>query len=178
MLGGSFWIALLRNGIGVCIFMSVFLMLDCPRFSMKKTIMGYVLFGIIMAVGFSFWYALGWDGYVRFAGILALPVAGVFCLLMSGETIYLSLYKIALGFYLLAVIVFCGIDAARMWFDGNMWADIVIRCVMCGTILFFIAKKVRGSFLAGADILEEEMDLFSVVTLFVSIMIAALVAFW
>lgn len=36
MLGGSFWIAFLRNGIGAGLIMTVFLMLDRPRQPMKK----------------------------------------------------------------------------------------------------------------------------------------------
>ena len=38
MLGGSFWVALLRNTISAGLMMSFFLMVDRPRFSMKKTI--------------------------------------------------------------------------------------------------------------------------------------------
>ena len=36
MLGGSYWISLLRNGMGVGLMTVVFLLLDRPRFSMKK----------------------------------------------------------------------------------------------------------------------------------------------
>lgn len=178
MLGGSFWIALFRNGIGAGLVMAVFLLLDRPRQSMKRTIMCYVVFGCLLAVFFSIWYALDWDGFIRFAGILVIPITGSFGILMSEEKLYLSLYKIALGFYFLAVVVFCGIDASRIWFGGDMWADIGIRVVLVIAILVLIARKVRHSFLEGADMLEEEMDFFSVATLFVSILIAALVAFW
>ena len=38
MLGGSFWIAALRNTISIGLMMGFFLMLDRPKFSMKKTI--------------------------------------------------------------------------------------------------------------------------------------------
>lgn len=178
MLGGSFWVAFIRNGIGAGLITAVFLLLDRPRFSLKKTACCYALFGLAVVVSFSIWYVIDQQNYIRFAGILAIPVIGIFCLFMSGETIYLSLYKMALGFYMLAVTVFCGIDASRMWFGASMWADIALRIVMCFVILVFITRKIRKSFLEGADILEEEMDLFSMAALLVSIVIAAMVALW
>lgn len=178
MLGGSFWIAFLRNGIGAGLIMTVFLMLDCPQQPMKKTIGWYVIFGSMIAALFSVWYVLNREGFIRFAGISTIPIVGSFSILMSREKLYLSLYKIALGFYLLAVVVFCGVNASRIWFDQNMWVDIIIRLIMVIAILVLIAKKVRCSFLESVDMLEEEMDFFSIITLFVSIVIAALVAFW
>lgn len=178
MLGGSFWIAFLRNGIGAGLIMTVFLMLDRPRQPMKKTIGWYVIFGSMIVALFSVWYVLNREGFIRFAGISTIPITGSFSILMSREKLYLSLYKIALGFYLLAVVVFCGVNASRIWFDQNMWVDIIIRLIMVIAILVLIAKKVRCSFLESVDMLEEEMDFFSIITLFVSIVIAALVAFW
>lgn len=178
MLGGSFWIAFLRNGIGAGLIMTVFLMLDRPRQPMKKTIGWYVIFGSMIAALFSVWYLLNREGFIRFAGISAIPITGSFSMLMSREKLYLSFYKIALGFYFLAVVVFCGVNASRIWFDQNMWVDIIIRLVMAIAILVLIAKQVRRCFLESVDMLEEEMDFFSIITLFVSIVIAALVAFW
>ena len=178
MLGGSFWIAFLRNGIGAGLIMTVFLMLDRPRQPMKKTIGWYVIFGSMIAALFSVWYVLNREGFIRFSGISVIPITGSFSILMSREKLYLSFYKIALGFYFLAVVVFCGVNASRIWFDQNMWVDIIIRLVMAIAILVLIAKKVRRSFLESVDMLEEEMDFFSIITLFVSIVIAALVAFW
>lgn len=178
MLGGSFWVAFFRNGMGAVLLMAVFLLLDRPRKSMKRTVRWYILFGCLFALLFSIWYVLDRESFVRFGGISCIPFTGGFGIWMSREKLYLSLYKIALGFYFLAIVVFCGVDASRIWFGGDKWADIVIRFLMISAILFLIIRKIRRSFLDSVDILEEEMDLFSVVTLFISIGIAALVAFW
>lgn len=178
MLGGSFWIAVLRNGMGAGLMMAVFLLLDRPRLSMKKTVWCYAIFGVLVTIGFSLWYLFDSQNFVRFAGMLSIPVVGIFCMRMSRDTLYLSLYKLTLGFYLLSVVVFCGIDAARIWFAGNMWADVIVRIVIIAGILFVIASRVRKSFLEGIDYLREEMDWFSAITVFLSILIAALVAFW
>lgn len=178
MLGGSFWVAGVRSCMAACLIMSVFLLLDHPRLSMKKTIFLYVLFGLAAVAGFSIWYAVGRESFVRFAGLLTIPVIGAFCTKMSRETIYVSLYKLTFGFYLFSVTVFCGVDAARLWFSGSIWADIAVRFVLTAVMIAVIVRKVRTRFLESINYVREEMDWFSTVTVFFSILTAALVAFW
>jgi len=50
MLGGSFWAAFLRNAISTVLMLSFFLMLDRPRFSMKKTAWCYIIFGVTACI--------------------------------------------------------------------------------------------------------------------------------
>ena len=97
---------------------------------------------------------------------------------MSREVVYLSLYKIALAFYLFSVCTFCGVDAARWWFEGNLWVDVFVRFVCLVLILVFTWFKLRRQFLNSVDFLLQEMDLFSVATLFVSVMLGAIMAYW
>ncbi len=178
MLGGSFWTAFLRNGISAGLIMLVFLLLDRPKLPMKKTVRYYILFGCLVSFLFSVWYALDEKGFVRFSGVSVIAVVGSFCLLMSREKAYLSLYKIALGFYLLAITVVCGIDASRIWFGGDIWVDIVIRVIVVLAILLLILWKIRPNFLEGIEILEKEMSFFSIAALFASVMFVGFVALW
>lgn len=178
MLGGSFWIAFFRNTLSVALMMSFFLMLDRPRFSMKKTVYSYACFAVLMVTAYSIWYLAANESFVKFAALSSLPVIGIFCSLMSGEIFYLSLYKMALGFYLFSVCVFCGVDVARWWFDGNLWVDILVRFLCMVIILTVTWKKLRKKFLSGVDFLIEEMDAFSAVTLFVSVLHGAVIAYW
>ncbi len=178
MLGGSFWVAFLRNVISTVLMLSIFLMLDRPRFSMKTTVWCYIIFGICMITTYSVWYLVEKDSFIRLAALSVLPVIGIFCSLMSSEVLYLSLYKMALTFYLFSVCTFCGVDVARWWFEGNLWIDILVRFVCLVLILIFIWFKFRKQFLNGVDFLLQEMDLFSAVALFVSIMLGAIMAYW
>lgn len=178
MLGGSFWVAFLRNVISTVLMLSIFLMLDRPRFSMKITVWCYIIFGICMITTYSAWYLVANDSFIRLAALSVLPVIGIFCSLMSSEVLYLSLYKMALTFYLFSVCTFCGVDVARWWFEGNLWIDILVRFVCLVLILIFIWFKFRKQFLNGVDFLLQEMDLFSAVALFVSIMLGAIMAYW
>ena len=178
MLGGSFWIACLRNAISTVLLLSLFLMLDRPKVPMKKAIWCYVFFGVFIIVAYSGWYLLDKNTFVHYAAFSTLPVIGLFCSLMSSEVLYLSLYKMALSFYLFSVCTFCGVDVARWWFDGNLWVDILVRIICLVIILCFIWFKFRKQFLNGVDFLIQEMDFFSAVTLFVSVMTGAIVAYW
>lgn len=178
MLGGSFWIAVLRNSLGAVLMMSVFLLLDHPRLSMKRTVSYYFLFALFVIAGFSLWYLYGHEDFIRFSGMLSIFVVGMFCISLSREILYVSLYKLALAFYFLSLTVFCGIDASRIWFDESIWADIVIRFIMTIIIIVLIVSKIRKRFLEGIGYLRDEMDWFSAVTVLLSIFIAAIVAFW
>lgn len=178
MLGGSFWIAFLRNSISVVLMLSFFLMLDRPRFSMKKTICCYVAFGVSVIAGYSCWYLFEAGSFVKYAALSVLPVVGIFCGLMSSEVFYLSLYKLALSFYIFSVCTFCGVDVARWWCGGNLWADIFTRLICMVLFLAFTWFKFRKQFLHGVDFLIQEMDFFSAATLFVSVMLGAIMAYW
>lgn len=178
MLGGSFWVAFLRNTISTVLMLAFFLMMDRPRFCIKKTVWYYTIFGIFMITVYSVWYLTANSSFVRFAALSTIPVIGFFCSIMSREVVYLSLYKIALAFYLFSVCTFCGVDAARWWFDGNLWVDVFVRFVCLVLILVFTWFKLRRQFLNSVDFLLQEMDLFSVATLFVSVMLGAIMAYW
>ncbi len=178
MLGGSFWVAVLRNAMSMGLMMSFFLMLDRPRYVMKKTIGYYVVFGSLAVTGYSLWYLAAAESFVKYASLSSIVVTGLFCELMSSGRVYLSLYKMAVAFYLLSVCVFCGVDVARWWFGGNVWVDILVRFFCVVIVLGFTWIKLRRLFLDGVDFLVEEMDLFSAVTLLVSVMIGAVVAYW
>ncbi|KAI4450257.1 hypothetical protein C823_004790 [Eubacterium plexicaudatum ASF492] len=116
--------------------------------------------------------------FVKLSGLSALLLVGVFCFAMSGEGIYLSLYKMALAFYFLAICVVLGIDISRLWFDGNRWVDLLIRVIIIVIVILFVTKKFRKSFLYNLDFLREEMDRFSVVTMLISIMAASIIIYW
>lgn len=124
------------------------------------------------------WYLLDQESFVRIAPLSSLLVVGVFCSLMSGDALYLSLYKIGAAFYLFSVGAFVGVDVARWWFDGNIWVDILVRFLCFTVILTFTWKKFRKQFHDGVDFLIEEMDLYSILTLFISIFLGAIMAYW
>lgn len=178
MLGGSFWVSFLRNSLGVGLMLAVFMLLEHPAASRGKMVMGCIVFGLLAAIGFSFWYLLDTESFVRFAGPVSIPVVGIFCIWISRDGFFLSLYKLTLAFYLLSITVFCGVDASRLWFGESMWADIIVRTALVAVIVLVLVKKIRKSFLDGVDYLRKEMDWFSSITLLLSVLLASVVTFW
>ena len=116
MLGGTFWVSFLRNGLGAGLMMTVFMLLEHPAASLPKKVLGFILFWMFVTTGYSFWYLFDDGSFIRFAGLLSIPIVGIFCIQMSRDSLYLSLYKLTLGFYLLSVTVFCGVDISRLLF--------------------------------------------------------------
>lgn len=178
MLGGSVWIALLRHIMGAMLMMGVFFLLDRPRFSVKKAAVYYCVFGVLAAAAFGVWYLIDFEVFVRCSGFAAIFVVGIFCILMSADFLYLSIYKLTLGFYLLSVMVFLGIDGSRIWFGGSIWADLALRAATGIAMLLFIVKSVRPRFQAGRDFLSAVMDLPSAITLVFILMIAGVGTYW
>ncbi len=178
MLGGSFWIAVLRHMMGAALMMGVFFLLDRPRFSIKRTAVYYCAFGMLAAAAFGVWYLADVQIFIRLSGFMAIFVVGIFCIAMSADFVYLSVYKLTLGFYLLSVMVFLGIDGSRLWFGGSLWADIALRAATGAVMLLFIIKSVRPRFQSGREYLSAVMDLPSAITLVVILMIAGIGAYW
>lgn len=178
MLGGSVWIALLRHIMGAALMMGVFFLLDRPRFSIKKTAVYYCVFGVFAAAAFCVWYLIDFELFVWCSGFATIIVVGTFCTMMSADFLYLSIYKVTLGFYLLSVTVFLGVDGSRLWFGSSLWADLALRAAAETVMLLFSIKKVRPRFQAGRDFLNAMMDLPSAITLVFMLMIAGVGAYW
>ena len=178
MLGGSFWIALLRNAMGAALILGIFLLLDRPRFPMKKMLVYYGVFGAAAVGAYSVWYMVDVEMFIRLSGLVTIPVLGIFCFVLSADLFYLSVYKLTLGFYMLSVTVFLGVDISRLWFHGNMWIDIALRVVIELGIMFIVAGKIRPRFHQGRTDLAEVMDFPSAVTLIIIVLIAATIAYW
>ena len=89
---------------------------------------------------------------------------------MSSDPIYLSVYKLALIYYLLAVFLIGGIEVAMIFFDGNVGADIITRIVLISFMAFFIKNKLQDSIKAFGIYVENELDRFSAVIMIMSLL--------
>ena len=87
MLGGSLWVAVLRNGLGVILMMAVFLLLDHPRLSMKRTVCYYFLFALLAIAGFSFWYLYDRENFIRFSGMFYFCSRNILYIIKQGNIV-------------------------------------------------------------------------------------------
>lgn len=171
MLGGSVFIALIRFVINLGGVMLLFSLLSESRFDRKKTVIGYVCFCAVMGAFASVWYMVAWESYVRMAPFTIYMCFSVFAIFMSRDSVYLTFYKLALGFYLMSVFVVGGLEISIIFFESNIWADIISRCMLILLIAFLLDRYVKESVKDFGDYVESEADKFSVVLMILCILV-------
>ena len=171
MLGGSVYIAFTRYVISLIGVILIFLKITKSRFSPKKTALCYTLFCAVVALGGCIWYVADWSSCVRMVAFVMYLCFAVFAMWISGDSIYLSFYKLALVFYLMAVFVIGSLEISILFFHRSVWADIIVRVVLIGLILWLIDRYVKKSIQGFGDFIEKEADKFSVAVMIVSILL-------
>ncbi len=169
MLGGSVYIAFIRFAISLAGVILLFSGMSESRFSRKKTMICYGVFSAVMLTLACIWYVVDWKSCVRTVAFAMYMCFVIFAIFMSRDSVYLSIYKLALTFYLLAVFLIGGLETAILFFNRNIWADIITRILLISLMTFFIEKKLKNSIKGFGDYLEKEVDKFSVAVMIISI---------
>ncbi len=170
MLGGSVYFAFLRFSISLAGTILLFSLMSEPRFCRKKTVIYYGSFCACLLAAACIWYVMDWESCVRMVAFAMFMSFAIFSVFMSSDTVFLSMYKLALTFYLLAVFLIGGIEASILFFNSNRWADLIIRIVLIMSLAFLIEKYVKNSIRAFNSYVENELDHFSVAVLILSIL--------
>lgn len=170
MLGGSVFIALIRFAISLAGVIVLFLLMSKPRFSRKKTVIIYGCFSIVLLLSACIWYLIDRESCVRMVAFLMYICFAILSIFISSDSIYLSIYKLALTFYLMAFFIIGGIEISVIFFHRNVWADIVIRILLILLMAIFIDKKIKTSILEFGYYVEEELDKFSVTVMIISLL--------
>ena len=171
MLGGSVYIAFFRLVINLAGVILLFSLLSESRFDRKKMAIGYVCFCTAMCMLASVWYVVNWESYVRMAPFTIYMCFSVFAIFMSKDSVYLTIYKLALGFYLMSVFVVGGLEISIVFFESNIWADMISRIMLILLIAFFLDRYVKESVKDFGEYVESEADKFSVVVMIVCILL-------
>ncbi|MCM1049132.1 MAG: GHKL domain-containing protein [Clostridiales bacterium] len=171
MLGGSVYVALIRFAISLAGVILLFSSISESRFDRKKTIAYYSVFSVILIAGACIWYVVDWESCVRIVAFAMYMCFMVFAIFMSKDSVYLSIYKLALIFYLLAVFLIGGLEVAVIFFDRNVWADIITRVILILIITFIIDRKLKDNIRDFSDYVTKEVDKFSVAIMIISIML-------
>lgn len=170
MLGGPVYIALIRYMISLAGVVLLFSLMSESRFGRKKTVIFYGVFSTVLAAAACVWYILDWQNCVRMVAFAMYLCFTVFAIYMSRDQIYLAIYKLALTFYLLAVFLIGGIEIAVIFFDRNVWADIITRIVLIAAMAFFLNRKVKSSIRGFSYYVENELDKFSTAVMIISLL--------
>ena len=170
MLGGPVYVALIRFGISFAGVVILFFLMTESRFNKKQTITYYIGFGLLLITGACIWYMIDQESCVRIVAFVMYIGFCVFSILISKDHVFLSIYKLALIFYLLAVFLIGGIEVSIIFFNRNVWADIVTRIILIGIMVVFIDKKIKNSIRAFGYYVESELDHFSIAVMVISIL--------
>ncbi len=170
MLGGSVYIAFIRFAISLGGVILLFSSMSESRFEKKKTIVYYGAFSAVMLVLACIWYVADWQSCVRSVAFAMYMCFVVFSIFMSRDSVYLSVYKLALTFYLLAVFLIGGLEVAIIFFHRNIWADIITRILLISLMWLFMEHKLKDSIKGFSDYVEQEVDKFSVAVMIISIL--------
>lgn len=170
MLGGSVYVALIRFALSLAGTVLLFSLISEPRYNRRKTVVGYVCFGVVVIALASVWYVIDWSSCVRIAAFAMYVCFCVFAFFMSRDPAYVTIYKLALTFYLLAVFLVGGIEVSILFFDRNVWADIAVRALLILLMAYFIDRKVKDPIRGFGDYVEHELDRFSVGVMIISLL--------
>ena len=170
MLGGSLVIAMLRYILSLAGTIFLFSLMSESRFGRKKTAVCYGCFSVVLVAAACIWYAADWNSCSRMSALVMYLCFSFFAIYISRVSLFLSVYKLALNFYLLAVFLVVGIEVSIIFFHRNVWADIITRVILILLIAFFIEKKVKSSIRGFGYYVENELDKFSVAVMTISIL--------
>lgn len=170
MLGGSVYIAFIRFAVSLTGVILLFSEISESRFKKKKTIICYAGFSAVIVILACIWYVVHWESCVQMVAFAIYTCFFVFSIFMSSDSIYLSVYKLALTFYLMAVFIIGGLEVAIIFFDRNIWADIFTRILLILLMIFLIEKKLKNSIKGFSDYVEKEVDKLSVIVMIVSLL--------
>lgn len=170
MLGGSVFIALLRFAISLAGTILLFSLLGEPLYDRKRMLLYYAGFSAAVLTLASIWYVIDWASCARMVAFVLYMCFVVFTVVIYREPVFLLLYKLALTFYLLAVFLIGGIEVSILFFDGNIWVDILTRVLLIGLMAVFIQKKIRSSIRGFGQYVENELEHFSVAVMIISIL--------
>ncbi len=170
MLGGSVYVAFIRFALSLAGTILLFSLLSEPRYGRRKMVTGYVCFGVVLIAIACAWYMIDLETCVRIVAFAMYICFAVFAFFMSRDPVYVTVYKLALTFYLLAVFLIGGIEVSILFFDRNVWADIAARSLLILLMAYFIDRKIKDSIRGFGYYVEHELDRFSVSVMIISIL--------
>lgn len=127
MLGNAAILAILRNSLELIGFVFLFLLLNKPRFSWKKTIIAYTFFCVAYIVCSTVWIQISPESFGKYVTLSIFAGALIFFPLMSKDSPYQAIYNLSLQIFILIFQIYFAVWMAQIFFDGNPYADVIVR---------------------------------------------------
>lgn len=158
-------LAIIRNSISMTGFSLLFLALDQPRYSWKKTIMGHTLFvAVYVAIG-SLWMLRAPDSYVKWFTLTIFIGAALFFPRMSSDTLLQSLYNISAQMFVHTLQLVVGIGISEAVFHTNPWAEIIVMFLYLAIVGWVYLHFFRTPYRELVMALRNRWQSFSIVSI-------------
>jgi len=143
VLGITMLLSISRNMLEILLLCTLFLFLDKPKYSWKKTIFLYTLFVIVHTIIGTIWVSVHSQSYAQLATLSIIIWSIIFFYLLSQDTIYQVIYNICLQTFLLLFGVYLGVLFAQHFCNGNPWSDILFRIFYSMIVCYIYLKMLR-----------------------------------
>lgn len=164
MLDNTALLSFIRNTIELVGFSALFLLLDKPKYSWKKTIAGYGIYTVAYIVLGTAWIVIDMISFGKFITLSIFVGALLFFPLMSADNPFQVFYNLSLQIFILIMQIVVSIWAATTFFRGNPWADVVFRLLYLAVVVWCYLRFLRKPFREISDIRPKGWLLMSVVS--------------
>lgn len=165
VLGITLALSIIRNLVEASQCCILFLLLDKPRYSFKRTIVSYLAFILFTTVLGTFWVLLYPQSYGRFITLYFCFSMIIFFSFMSKCSISQILYNVSLQVFVLLCGVFIGVRFSILFFGGNAWMDVLIRCIYFGVVVALYCHYLRQPYLEILDYMKSRWKWMAFVAL-------------
>lgn len=142
-LGITTQLSICRNLIEIAQLCFLFLILDNPKYSCKKTIFYYIFFILFHVTIGTLWVSVDSESYSKYCTISIVIWSILFFYSMSKDTLFQVIYNVCLQTFVLLFGVYICISLAYILCDGNPWMDILFRILYFIFIIFVYHYTLR-----------------------------------
>lgn len=158
-------LSVIRNFLEVASFCVLFLCLDRPRYTWKRTWIYYGIYILVETAIGTAWVLLDAESYSAACTTVLFVKSAIFFILMSSDNIFQCLYNLCLQIFILFFMLFTGLSCTKIFFAGNPWVDVGIRfCYMIVLVCIYI-RWLRRAYREIADNLKTQWKGLCIVSL-------------
>ncbi|MEY8319998.1 GHKL domain-containing protein [Lachnospiraceae bacterium 46-61] len=132
VLGITTQLSICRNLLEIIQLCSLFLVLDNPKYSYKKTIFYYIFFILFHVLVGTIWVSVDSESFAKYCTISIVIWSILFFYSLSKDTLFQVIYNVCLQTFVLLFGIYISISLTNIFCNGNPWIDILFR------ILYFV----------------------------------------
>ena len=146
VLGITAQLSICRNLLEIAQLCFLFLVLDNPKYSYKKTIFYYIFFILFHTLVGTIWISVDSESYSKYCTISIVTWATLFFYALSENTLFQVIYNICLQTFVLLFGIYISISLTYICCNGNPWMDIVFRILYFIVVFYAYYRALRKTY--------------------------------